>query len=67
MVSVGPDSNEVRYFHGNDLDRARALQQLFGNELPVKVSYVRGFENSTNIRPGHFELWLAKPHPPPGN
>ena len=60
-VSVGPDANEVRYFHEDDLYQAKQIQGLLGNELPVKVSYVRGFEKSTAIRPGHFELWLAKP------
>jgi hypothetical protein len=60
-VSVGPQVDEVRYFHGDDAERARQIQTILGNGLPVKLSYVRGFENSTSIRPGHFELWLANP------
>jgi hypothetical protein len=63
-VSVGPDSNEVRYFHKADLDKATKIQTILGADLPVKVSYVAGFENSTDTRPGHFELWIAKPHAP---
>jgi len=63
-VSVGPKTDEVRYFHGEDLERAKQIQNIMSEGMPVKLSYVRGFENSTNIRPGHFELWLAKPQAP---
>jgi hypothetical protein len=60
-VSNGPKSDELRYFHGEDLEQAKVIQVLLGSQIQVKLSYVRGFENSTGIRKGHFELWLAKP------
>jgi hypothetical protein len=55
-----PPGNEVRYFRreeqGGALEATKALQQA---GLTVRVTYIGGYENSTAIRPCHYELWLA--------
>jgi hypothetical protein len=61
LLGVGPtQGSELRYFR--DLDRpeaeriAQALRDAGAQELAAKK--VAGYENSTQIRPRHFELWL---------
>lgn len=66
IVSVGPDTNELRYFRRDEKDAAdaiaRDLTPLLGT---LGVVYVGGYETSDSIRPNHFELWLARPQAAP--
>jgi hypothetical protein len=61
-VTVGPSHDELRYFRPGDAAEAQHIASAL-SETGVKprVSYVKGFESSTRIREGHFELWLAAP------
>jgi hypothetical protein len=57
-VSKGPNESEVRFFRDSDADLARSVESA----LPIsgaKAKYVRGYENSPNLRPRQIELWLA--------
>lgn len=63
-LDVGPTrSSELRYFHDRERDEAeaigRALRGAGAADLVVKK--VPGYENSTAIRPRHYELWLRPP------
>lgn len=61
LVSVGPDTNEFRYFRRAEKATAERIAQDLSKELPLNVVYVAGYETSTKIRDNHFELWFAKP------
>lgn len=66
-VTVGPASTELRFFRVSDRHGAETARSLLaGSGLAVKVTYVPGFENSTAMRPQHYELWLGRPEPPKG-
>lgn len=59
-LRVGPSASELRYFRERDAPEARAIAgALDAQGLVVKL--IPGYENSTDIRPRHFELWLAPP------
>lgn len=55
-----PDSSQLRYFRESEGPEAYAIVKVL-TELGVEVTpqYIRGHENSTAIRPRHYELWLA--------
>jgi hypothetical protein len=61
VLDTGPTATEVRYFRAAERDAAaeilRTLQQA--GERSARMLYVTGFEDSTRIRPKHFEIWLA--------
>ncbi len=66
-VTVGPNRDELRYFRLADLDEAQRLAALLNeNGLNLRLSYVKGFEDSSKISPRHYEMWLAAPGPPTG-
>lgn len=60
-VESGADYAQVRYFKDSDADTANqiaaALKELGLRD--ARADEIKGYENSTAIRPGHFELWLA--------
>jgi hypothetical protein len=59
-LRVGPSMSELRYFRVSDAPEARAIESALGvSGLVVKL--IPGYENSADIRPRHFELWLASP------
>jgi hypothetical protein len=61
-VTVGPSHDELRYFRPGDAAEAQRLASALSEKgVKPRVSYVKGFESSTRIREGHFELWLAAP------
>jgi hypothetical protein len=61
-VSVGPRETELRYFRTSDQAKAKEIvSDLSRAGLKAKPTYVGGFEESTKIRPNHFELWLPPP------
>jgi hypothetical protein len=68
IANVGinaPRKNELRYFHKDDAtteklrEIAADLEQASGEKWVD--TYIRGYENSENIRPDHFEVWFAAP------
>lgn len=58
-----PAATVVRYFRKDEQDgavaAAAALQRAGLVDVPAR--FVAGYENSTNIRPCHYELWLVVP------
>ncbi len=72
IENVGPRRNlivpELRYFHANDTERqiGEQLVEILNSAglTSVKLKLVGGYENNTDIRPNHFELWLATPAAP---
>jgi Novel STAND NTPase 1 len=61
-VTVGPSHDELRYFRPGDAAEAQRIASALSEKgVKPRVSYVKGFESSTRIREGHFELWLAAP------
>jgi hypothetical protein len=50
-----PATLELRYFRATEIDVAVAAAAALSG---VTVKYVRGYEDSTSIRPCHLELWL---------
>jgi hypothetical protein len=60
LLDVGPSVSELRYFRDTDSDEAvRIADALRSAGTPVTPKKVSGYESSTKIRPGHYELWLA--------
>lgn len=55
-----PRTIEVRYFRDDEKNGALAASAALATAgLPgVAAMYVSGYENSTSIRPCHYELWL---------
>jgi hypothetical protein len=54
--------SQLRYFHDNDDERALAKQitdSLSSRCVNVRPQLTTGYEDSSAIRPRHFELWLA--------
>jgi len=61
-LSVGPtDASELRYFRDAEKDEAQHIVQTLKQAGlgDVVLKKIPGYENSTNIRPRHFELWLS--------
>jgi hypothetical protein len=51
--------NELRYFREWEKDDATAVVNALRQKLDIgEPKLIKGFENSPNIRPKHFELWL---------
>ncbi len=55
-----PQALELRYFRAADSDLAVAAAAALGSagQTGAAVKYVRGYEDSTSLRPCHFEIWL---------
>jgi hypothetical protein len=59
-----PRNAQLRYFRPSEkLVVAGILQSLRKLKLSPAPTYIRGYENATNIRPLHFELWFPKGQP----
>jgi len=60
LVGVGPNSTQIRYFRMADQAAAERIRRALADEhVDAKPVYVAGYEASTTMRPGQFELWLA--------
>lgn len=60
LVSRGPSKTELRYFRKAEKSEAEAIAAALQAEgLLVDIKLIPGYEDSTAIRPRHFELWLA--------
>lgn len=62
-VTRPPPVNDVRYFRSNDGEQAAAqdvARALRGVGIGgVQVKFIAGYENSTSIRPCHYEAWFV--------
>jgi hypothetical protein len=60
-LASGPTTTEVRYFKNNVAEQAQNIADLLVQQkIPgVTAKFIAGFENSKNIRLGHFEIWFA--------
>jgi hypothetical protein len=60
-VRAGPSASQVRYFRVSERqgaeDAVRALRAA--GLAAVEAKYIEGSENSTAIRPCHYEAWFA--------
>lgn len=58
-----PLHGELRYFRSNEVAGAEgAVAAITAAGLTdVSAKLVKGYENSTTMRPCHYELWLARP------
>ncbi len=56
-----PSTTEVRYFRkAEEAGALAATAALSSGGMPnVPARYVRGYEDSTTVRPCHYELWLV--------
>jgi hypothetical protein len=55
-----PDLTQLRYYRqGERVAAERALKVLLTTVRGAQLFYVGGFENSTVIKPGLLEIWLA--------
>lgn len=55
-----PRANEVRYYLKEDEEHLERLVGLLkGLQLEVKTVHFQGYETSSKLRPGHYELWFA--------
>lgn len=56
-----PRSTEVRYYRKSDAREAAQIVSLLGSwgVAKARAKYLVGFENSTSVRPKHFEIWLS--------
>lgn len=61
-LKPGPKVSELRFFKSSERDEAKAIaDELSKINVVVKLTDLsKRYENSTNIRPRHYELWLAK-------
>lgn len=61
QVSKVPPVTEVRYYRKSDADDARQIANYLGKcqVQGAQPVYLVGYENSTAIRSGHFEVWLS--------
>jgi hypothetical protein len=66
IANVGinaPDGNQLRYFRKNEAGMPEptkivdVLQEATSSKWTAK--YISGYEDSPNLRPGHFEVWFA--------
>ncbi|WP_343596907.1 hypothetical protein [Pseudomonas sp.] len=55
-----PRKTEVRYFKLSERAEAEGLASAIRINWPDTITkYIAGFENSTAIRPRHYELWIS--------
>lgn len=54
-----PKKTELRYFRQAEEEMGREIvEHLRTLGVEVDLKYISGYENSTGIRPRHYELWL---------
>jgi uncharacterized protein YoxC len=58
----------LKYFHKNDEeagDAKKIAEILQGEKIAADPKYTPGFDDSSKIRPRHYELWLGSDFSPP--
>jgi tetratricopeptide (TPR) repeat protein len=59
IVREVPPVTEIRYYRKSDAKEAAQIRATL--PLISQTKYLIGFENSQNVRPRHFEIWVAVP------
>lgn len=60
LLRVGPTTSELRYFRPREEQEAqRIAAAISAHGVNVSLKQIPGYDASTRIPPGHFELWLA--------
>ena len=59
--AAGLTKTDVRYYRKADAPEAQKIVDLLkaAGAAPVPPKYLEGYEDSTTIRPNHYEIWLA--------
>ena len=59
--AAGLTKTDVRYYRKADEPEAQKIVDLLKNAgaAPIPPKYLPGYEDSTTIRPNHYEVWLA--------
>jgi len=54
-------TSDVRYYRTADEAEARKILGILqdSGEKSARLQYLPGYEDSTKVRPNHFEVWLA--------
>ena len=60
-LDTGPNATELRYYRQNEAAEVNGLVDLLRtlNVPDARSKYMPDHENSTNIRPRHYELWFS--------
>ena len=61
-MKTAPSNNQLRFFHAAEAPEARAIAEKLSPYVPnlAITDLSSQYENSTAIRPRHYELWLRK-------
>jgi hypothetical protein len=61
LVDTAPRQSAVRYFQAAEAPVAKKVAILLREQgIPgIVPTFISGYENSTNIRPCHYEIWFA--------
>ena len=61
VVAQGPQRTQVRYFRPTDAAGATKIAALLQQwqRIDATTRYIRGYENSSWVKPGHYEIWLG--------
>ncbi len=60
-----PSKSELRYFRQSEKVEAEGIAAIIQGIRPgIEARYIPGYENSTGIRPRHFELWIGSEEQP---
>jgi len=68
-VSTGPLNNELRYFRNDEAGEAADIISYL-KDLDIgntQARYVRGYENSSIVRPHQYEFWFGAPKKEPAD
>lgn len=58
-VNTNLEKTQLRYFRKKEEEEAKQIAE-FLKAFNVEPVYISGSEDSTSIRPKHYELWLGK-------
>jgi hypothetical protein len=59
-----PNKSQLRYFRNSEESMAKEIHDALSKAgYEISLSYIKGYENSTAIRPMHFEIWFATGEP----
>ena len=58
---TGPEKTEFRYFFEDEKDNAhKIIGKMKSWDYECKSAYIAGYENSTTVKRGHFEIWIGR-------
>jgi hypothetical protein len=64
LKDTGPGNSQLRFFRMGDEEEAWKIHETL-REMGIELDpiFTPGFEESDEIRPGHFEIWFARGEP----